>query len=173
MVLRALVCALALFAFPQGAPPRPAAGLDPKQLAGTYYEIARIPNGFERQCVGKVTTTYDVRPDGRMDVFNECLKENGTGTRVHGIGRPAGDGTRMAVRFPAPWLSVGRRPWPDYEILGAGPEYSYVVAGDASRNHLWILSRLPRMPQLAYAQAIEIANGKGYDVVRLVRTPDE
>ena len=172
MVLRALVCALALFAFPQGAPPRPAAGLDPKQLAGTYYEIARIPNGFERQCVGKVTTTYDVRPDGRMDVFNECLKENGTGTRVHGIGRPAGDGTRMAVRFPAPWLSVGRRPWPDYEILGAGPEYSYVVAGDASRNHLWILSRLPRMPQLAYAQAIEIANGKGYDVVRLVRTPE-
>ena len=173
MVSRALVCALALFAFPQGPPPRRAGGLDPKQLAGTYYEVARIPNGFERQCVGKVTTTYDVRPDGRMDVFNECLKENGTGTRVHGIGRLAADGTNIEVRFPAPWLSGGRRPWPDYEILGTGPEYSYVVAGDASRNHLWILSRLPRMPQLAYAQAIEIANGKGYDVVRLVRTPDE
>ncbi len=173
MVSRALVCALALFAVPQGPPPRRAGGLDPKQLAGTYYEVARIPNAFERQCVGRVTTTFDVRPDGRMDVFNECRKENGTETRVQGIGRLAADGTTIDVRFPAPWLSGGRRPWPDYEILGTGPEYGYVVAGDAGRNHLWILSRLPRMPQLAYMQAIEIAKGQGHDVARLVRTPEE
>jgi|SoiMethySBSTD1v2_1073268.scaffolds.fasta_scaffold291262_3 apolipoprotein D and lipocalin family protein len=173
MVSRAIVCGLALFAFPQGAPPREAAGLDPKLLAGTYYEIARIPNSFERQCVGEVTTTYDVRPDGRLDVFNECRNENGTETRAHGIGRPAADGATIEVRFPAPWLSGGRRPWPDYAILGAGPEYSYVVAGDAGRHHLWILSRLPRMSQLAYAQAIEIAKGRGHDVARLVRTPEE
>ena len=171
MVSRALVCALALFAFPQGAPPRRAGGLDPKQLAGTYYEVARTPNAFERQCIGRVTTTYDVRPDGRMDVFNECRKESGTETRVHGIGRPATNGATIEVRFPTPWLS--RRPWPDYEILAAGPEYSYVVAGDPGRNHLWILSRLPRMPQLAYTQAIEIAKGQGHDVARLVRTLEE
>ena len=108
-----------------------------------------------------------------MDVFNECRKESGTEIRVQGIGRPSADGANIEVRFPAPWLSGGRRPWPDYEILGTGPEYSYVVAGDAGRNHLWILSRLPRMPQLAYRQAIEIAKGQGHDVARLVRTPEE
>jgi apolipoprotein D and lipocalin family protein len=81
-----------------------------------------------------------------------------------------GDG-RVQARFTVPWRPFARRAWEDYWILAAGPEYGYLVIGNESRTCLWILSRLPRMPQLAFRHAREIAEAKGYDVDELVETP--
>ena len=53
----------------------------------------------------------------------------------------------------------------------SGPRHSYAVVGDPSRTYLWILSRTPVMPELAYRQAVEIAASNGYDISRLVKTP--
>jgi apolipoprotein D and lipocalin family protein len=35
------------------------------RYAGTWYEIARLPNWFQRQCAGDVTATYTLLEDGR------------------------------------------------------------------------------------------------------------
>jgi apolipoprotein D and lipocalin family protein len=174
VISRALVAALVLYALQQGAsaPLRTGASVDLQQFAGTYYEIARSPNHFQSECVGDVTVNYTVTTDGRLEVLNRCRRENGTIAQVRGVGRPGADDGRIEVRFGAPWLSLGRRRWGNYEILAAGPDYSYAVIGGPRRDYLWILSRLPRMPQLAYKQALEIAKAHGYDVERLIQNPE-
>jgi apolipoprotein D and lipocalin family protein len=179
MDARSLLCWVALAAvLPQGTasvpPPRTAPSLDPRLYAGTYYEIARFPNPFQKQCAGDVTATYAVRGDGRLDVVNRCRKEDGTVTEARGVARrAAGDATnaKLEVRFAPAWLSLITRVWGSYWVLAVGPQYSYAVVGDPQRNYLWILSRLRQMPPLAYQQALEIARSNGYDVSRLVRTP--
>jgi apolipoprotein D and lipocalin family protein len=180
VIPRAFVAALVLYALQQGAyalqqgasaPPRTDTSVDLQQFGGTYYEIARSPNHFQTQCVGDVTVNYTVRTDGRLEVLNRCRRENGTIAQVRGVGRPGADG-RIEVQFAAPWLSLGRRRWGNYVILAAGPDYSYAVIGWPRRDYLWILSRLPRMPQLAYKQALEIAKAYGYDVDRLIQNPE-
>ncbi len=156
--------------------PRTVESVDLQRYVGTYYEIARFPNRFQKQCVGEVTATYVVRTDGRIDVINRCRTGDGTITEARGIAKRAGkdpSNAKLKVRFAPAILSFIPKVWGDYWILGVGPDYSYAVIGDPSRSYLWILSRTPVMPDLSYRQALEIANSNGYDTGRLVKTPQE
>jgi apolipoprotein D and lipocalin family protein len=54
-------------------PLRTVASVDLQRYLGTWYEIATIPASFQKNCVG-VTTTYTLRPDGKLGVLNRCRK---------------------------------------------------------------------------------------------------
>jgi apolipoprotein D and lipocalin family protein len=94
-------------------------------------------------------------------------------SQVRGVGRRAGDGSQLQVRFGAPWRSIRRRGWEEYWVLTVGPGYSYAVIGNPARTCLWILSRVPRMSPLAYRQALQIAEANHFDVAKLVPSPQE
>ncbi|MCK7518516.1 MAG: lipocalin family protein [Ignavibacteriales bacterium] len=49
------------------------ARVDVPRYLGTWYEIATIPQRFQRGCVG-VTAHYSLRDDGAIDVVNVCRK---------------------------------------------------------------------------------------------------
>lgn len=71
------------------------------RYAGRWYEIAQLPNWFERKCTGDVTATYTLRADGRIDVLNECEAAGGR-KPVRGVARPAGErgpNTKLKVFF--------------------------------------------------------------------------
>ena len=51
--------------------------VDLARYAGQWYEIARLPNRFEKNCVSSVTATYTLRDDGKIDVVNRCKKASG------------------------------------------------------------------------------------------------
>ena len=160
---------------PGGAPaPRTVESVDLRAYAGTYFEIARYPNRFQNKCVGDVTATYELRENGRVAVINRCRTGDGTLTEARGIVKRAGkdpSNAKLKVRFAPAILSFIPKVWGDYWILGIGPDYSYAVIGDPSRTYLWILSRTPLMSDLAWRQALEIAAANGYNVERLVKTP--
>jgi apolipoprotein D and lipocalin family protein len=143
------------------------------EYAGRWYEVARLPNKFQRHCSGDVVAHYSLRGDGRIDVVNRCRKSDGAVDEARGIVRKAGDGksnARLQVRFAPPILSFLPTAWGDYWIVGLGPEYTWAVVGVPSREHLWILSRAPQMSESSYEQALAIAKGKGFDVTRLIKT---
>ena len=154
-------------------PPRTVEAVDLARYAGTYYEIARFPNRFQKQCAGDVTATYTIQPDGRISVINRCRREDGSIDEARGVVRQAGNDTsnaKLEVRLAPAWLSFLPQVWGDYWILTVGPDYSYALVGSPSRDYLWILSRVPQMPDLAYRQAVEVAKANGYDISRLVKT---
>jgi apolipoprotein D and lipocalin family protein len=158
------------------APLRVAESVDLNRYAGTWFEIARLPNTSQSRCATDVHASYRLRPDGRLDVVNQCRNEEGEIEQVRGLARKAGKSGNNAVlevRFRPAILSFLPGVWNDYWILGLGPDYTWAVIGTPSREFLWILSRTPRMSASSYEQAIEIARAGGFDTARLVRTPQK
>ena len=146
--------------------------VDLDRYAGDWFEIARFPNRFQRQCVGDVRATYSRRPDGRLDVVNRCRTAEGE-TEARGVARIVDDRTfaKLKVRFAPAWLSWLPMVWGDYWIIGLAPDYSWAVVGDPDRNYLWILARTPNLNDASVAAARAAAGDNGFDIGRLVPTP--
>ena len=53
------------------------ASVDLNRYAGKWYEIARLPNRFQRDCASNTMATYTLRPDGKITVLNESAKPMG------------------------------------------------------------------------------------------------
>jgi apolipoprotein D and lipocalin family protein len=154
------------------APVRTVASVDLDRYAGDWFEIARFPNRFQRQCAGDVRASYARRPDGRLDVVNRCRTADGE-TEARGVARIVDVQTfaKLKVRFAPTWLSWLPVVWGDYWIIGLAPDYSWAVVGDPGRDYLWILARAPHLDDESVAAARAAARDNGFDVERLVPTP--
>lgn len=145
--------------------------VDVDRYVGTWFEIARFPNGFQDECIGGVTATYALRSDGRLDVINRCQTSNGP-TEARGIARIVDTETRarLQVRFAPAVLSFLPFVWGDYWILGLAHDYSWAVVGSPDREYLWILARTSALDWERYTLALAIATGNGFAVDRLIQT---
>ena len=154
------------------APVRTVPVVDLNRYAGNWFEIARFPNRFQRQCAGDVRASYVRRPDGRVDVVNRCRTAGGE-TEARGIARIVDEQTfaKLKVRFAPAWLSWLSAVWGDYWIIGLATDYSWAVVGDPGRDYLWILGRAPELDEGSITAARAAARDNGFDVERLVPTP--
>ena len=142
------------------------------RYAGDWFEIARLPNRFQRECVGDVRATYVRRSDGLLDVVNRCRTAEGE-TEARGVARIVDERNfaKLKVRFAPAWLSWLPMVWGDYWIIALGSDYSWAVVGEPSRKYLWILARTPRLDDETIAAARALARASGYDIKRLEWTP--
>lgn len=140
--------------------------VDLTRYAGKWYEIARLPNRFQRDCASDTSATYTLRPDGKITVLNQCRQSDGRLKSAKGTARvadPKGPSTKLKVTFFWPFSG-------NYWIIDLDPEYRWAVVGEPGRDYLWILSREPRLDEAQYQQIIERAKQQGYEVGRLMRT---
>jgi apolipoprotein D and lipocalin family protein len=155
------------------APLQVVASVDIARYAGRWYEIARLPNRFQEQCVADVTATYRLRDDGRLDVVNECRLAGGDLERAAGVARRAAAGgpdAKLEVRFAPAWLGWLPFVWGDYWIVDLAGDYGYALVGTPDRKYLWILARRPQLDDATYARIVQLAAAQGFDVARLQRT---
>jgi apolipoprotein D and lipocalin family protein len=148
------------------------ASVDLDRYAGDWYEIARFPNRFQRQCAGDVRASYARRDDGRIDVVNRCRREDGRTTDTRGVVRVEDTRTnaKLKVRFAPAVLSFLPMVWGDYWIIGLDDEYRWAVVGSPDRDYLWILARTVPLDAASYEAALDAARRNGFDVARLVPT---
>ncbi len=161
----------AIAATAQERPLRVVATVDYEKFSGTWYEIARLPNRFEKKCVGDITATYTVRTDGRLDVKNRCRVKDGTFVEAMGIARRV-EGqppSVLKVRFAPAFLSWLPMVWGDYQIIELAQDYSHVIVGSPNREYLWILSRRPRMDDALYRSLVKAAASQGFETTGMVR----
>ena len=59
----------------------------------------------------------------------------------------------------------------DYWVLRIDPEYKVALVGGPSNKYLWILSKTPNLDQATYQSYLETARQYGYDISKVVRTP--
>jgi apolipoprotein D and lipocalin family protein len=118
---------------------------DPTQYVGTWYEIARLDNRFEKG-LEQVTANYSIEPDGTLKVVNRGFStEKNDWSEAIGKAKfvdPANaDGSRtgrLKVSFFGPFYG-------DYNILEVDqPYYNYALVS-SGRDYLWILSRTPQL----------------------------
>jgi apolipoprotein D and lipocalin family protein len=172
LVIFAAACARA-GAKEKTPPPEVVPEVDLDKYAGRWYEVARFPNRFQKDCTGDVTATYTLREDGEIDVLNQCREKGGQFKKAEGRARRAskdGPNTKLEVRFAPAFLRFLPFVWGDYWIIDLAPDYSHAVVGDPSRKYLWVLARAPQMGEEAYRAAVSRAEAQGFDVSRLSKT---
>jgi len=172
----AATCALVLPMFSQSkenAPLEVVPSIDLAKYAGTWYEIARLPNGFQKKCTGNVIATYVLQEDGTIKVTNRCSTQDGTVAEAEGkakIAEEDGPNTKLKVKFAPAVLSFLPFVWGDYWIIELGARYEYAVVGEPQRKYLWILSRTPTMDEQLIREILDRTGAKGFDVGKVVRT---
>jgi len=147
--------------------------VDLDRYAGEWHEIARLPNRFQKDCIGDVTANYSLRKDGKIDVINRCRVKDGKTIEAKGLARTVGNGqpnSVLKVRFAPAFLSFLPQVWGDYQILALAPDYSYAAVGSPDLKYLWILSRKPEMPEGTYRKVVEEMRGQGFKVGELELT---
>jgi apolipoprotein D and lipocalin family protein len=147
--------------------------VDLDRYAGRWYEIARIPNRFQKKCAGEVIAKYTRNSDGNITVLNSCRVEDGSQIQAEGVARLAGNGqpnSVLKVRFAPAFLSFLPQVWGDYQIISLSPEYTHALVGDPGREYLWILSRSPRLDSATYDGLVAEASAQGFDTQMLQKT---
>jgi apolipoprotein D and lipocalin family protein len=147
--------------------------VDLERYAGRWFEIARLPNDFQQDCVRDVTAHYAPLPDGRVRVTNQCVLEDGTLKRADAVARLAtddGSNAKLKVRFAPAVAAFLPFVWGDYWVLDLSADYAWAVVGGPDRRFLWILSRTPDLPSPLYHELLRRAAVKGYDTARVVKT---
>lgn len=142
-----------------------ASPIDLNRYTGRWYEIARYPNPFERDCV-QATADY-IREGQELIVVNTCYREDGRWRQSIGRAVPAQNDLRVSFNYELS-PTEGRRTvgfpgqyrvlWTDYEnfsFVGGGPFY-------------WILSRRPNIDRETRKNLIRKTVELGYDPRRLI-----
>jgi apolipoprotein D and lipocalin family protein len=144
--------------------------VDLERYAGDWFEVARYPNRFQRECAGDVRASYTRRADGHIDVVNRCARADGSIIEARGLARVADaeTGAKLKVRFAPAVLSFLPFVWGDYWIIGLSDDYTWAVVGSPDRQYLWILARSSRLDAAAFERAVAAARSNGFDTSRLV-----
>lgn len=154
------------------APVRPIASLDVPRYMGNWYEIAKYPNRFQKQCAGFTVANYSVQPDRSVKVVNRCRTASGATEEAVGTAKQQGGpgSPILKVRFAPAWLSWLPFVWGDYWVIDLDDRYQLAAVSDRKREYLWILSRTPTVERKAYADLLVRLGAQGFDVNKLVPT---
>ena len=148
------------------------ASVDVKRYMGTWYEIARYPNSFQKKCVSDTRADYSINPDGTVKVVNQCRLASKEISVATGLARQVGaaNSPKLKVRFAPAWLSFIPLVWGDYWIVDLDTAYQLVAVSEPTREYLWVLSRTPKVEPAAYEALLGRLREKGFDVQKLVIT---
>ncbi len=157
----------------QPAPLQTVPALDVPRYMGTWHEIAKYPNGFQKKCASSTQATYSLQADGQVQVLNRCKTTQGEWVEALGAARQIGSPTsaQLKVRFAPAWLSFIPMVWGDYWIIDLDPDYQWVVVSEPQREYLWILSRAPQLPPATYQQLLSQLAAQGFDLKRIAISP--
>ncbi|NQT25000.1 lipocalin family protein [candidate division KSB1 bacterium] len=143
--------------------PQVVESVDLDRYTGLWFEIARIPNRFQKQCTAGTTARYTLMEDGPIRVVNSCYKEDGSKDRVTGLAKVVDveSNAKLQVSFlrflGKQWF------WGDYWIIGLDEEYKWAVIGHPERKYGWILSRTPEISDSLRQNINGLLNQQGYN----------
>jgi apolipoprotein D and lipocalin family protein len=150
--------------------------VDLQKYSGVWYEIARLPNKFQKECAGDVSAEYTLRENEKIKVVNRCREADKPKPKVaEGVARVAaednGSNSILEVRFAPAILSFLDSVWGDYRIIALDEDYRYALVGSSDRKYLWILSRTKTLDDDVYKRLLATAVEQGFNVNQIIRTP--
>ena len=155
-----LFSALFLSGCSSGEIPEPVRCLDLERYCGKWYEVARLPNWFEAGMTN-VSAEYRLAGAGKIKVVNRGWKD-GKLEEVTGWARRMDDDNTGALE-----VSFFRPFYSPYIVIKIAPDYSYSVVSGSGMDFLWILSRMPELPENVLAEILLFLRQRGYDTERL------
>jgi apolipoprotein D and lipocalin family protein len=141
--------------------------VDLSRYLGKWYEIARLPNSFQKDCYCS-TAEYSLIDEETIRVINRCFKDSINGEPDEAKGKayvvPNSNNAKLRVQFFWPFKG-------DYWIIDLDEKnYTYAVVGHPNRKYLWILSREQKMNDTLYVQLLEKAKTNGFDITQIIKS---
>ncbi|NVJ68361.1 MAG: lipocalin family protein [Gammaproteobacteria bacterium] len=130
---------------------------------GTWYEIARLPNRFEKDLI-KVSANYSLKDDGGVAVLNRGYNakteewEEAQGKAYFTMSPDVG---ALKVSFFGPFYG-------GYNVIELDHDsYQYAMVAGPKRDYLWILSRTKQLDDTVTKRLVNKAQKYGFDVSKL------
>src|SRR4029078_9254224 len=139
--------------------------VDLTRYVGRWYELARLPNAFQKKCADTVTAAYTMGANGKIEVINRCRKASGEYATHQGKAKIVDKKTNAKLKVTFFWPFYG-----DYWILDLGPNYEYAVVGAPNRDYLWGLSRTPQLDEQLFQRLLREMATRGFATDRMIRT---
>lgn len=147
--------------------------VDLKRYTGKWYEIARYPSKFQKNCVGNTTATYTTKVDGSFAVINQCVLKDGKVGRADGEAKivDTASNAKFEMNFPSKFKSFLSADWDNYWVVDLDENYQYAAVADPKRENLWILNRTPEMKDAVYQNILRRVEKSGFNPGKLAKTP--
>jgi apolipoprotein D and lipocalin family protein len=143
--------------------------VDLNKYKGKWYEIARLPNSFERKL--KCTSAeYTLRDDGKITVVNagNYIAKPNKSTTAKGVAWIPDKNSPAKLKVQFFWPFSG-----DYWIMYLDNDYRYVLVGEPALKYLWILAREKTMDNATYNMLLQKATDNGYDIKTIIRVEQD
>lgn len=139
--------------------------IDINKYSGKWYEIARLPNFFEKdlECV---SAEYTLLKDGKIKVLNKGRKENNINkiSKAEGVAWIPNKENSGKLKVQFFWPFAG-----DYYIIVLDSNYQYALVGDPYRKLLWILNRTTTIDSSTYNHLLKIASHNNFDTSKIIK----
>jgi apolipoprotein D and lipocalin family protein len=135
---------------------------------GTWYEIARLDQSFERG-LEKITANYSLKDDGGIKVLNRGYnvkdkKWQEAEGKAYFVDAPNADKTntgKLKVSFFGPFYGA-------YNIIELEANYQHVMVCGPDKSYLWILSRTPQLAEPIKQELVAKAKALGFETDKLI-----
>ncbi len=151
-------------------PPKTVEHVDLERYTGTWYEIAKLPNRFQKKCAFGTTANYTLMDNGSIRVINRCYKENGQEIDAKGQARIVDSQSNAKLQVSFVRFFWRNWFWGDYWIIGLDDNYQWAIVGHPEREYGWILARTPQINDEIRQQIDAILTDQGYNPDDFVNT---
>lgn len=151
----------------------PLAEFDANRYQGRWYEIAATPGAFRNQCQRDVQIEYATEDGGALVLRNTCRRSDGDVMQNEGRARaldpdvPAVLKVTFVHALGIWWYPFGR----NQTVIAAGPDYRWLVIGDASLRYGRVLAREPILDEKTLRAVDALLAAEGYDRCAFVLKP--
>jgi apolipoprotein D and lipocalin family protein len=173
-VIAFVLCVSAILGnFAHASEVKAVAAVDLDRYQGKWFELAAIPQFFQRKCVRDTFAEYTKLDSGEIRVDNNCVREDAGRERAEGRARlyDSSETSKLTVTFLK--LFGEFRYWAggDYWVIALDPSYQWAVVGHPTRKYGWVLSRTPTQPVAVLAEIVGRIKAQGYDACEFIVTP--
>ena len=138
--------------------------IDPQRYIGRWYEVARVPNSFQKNCEA-ATSDWTKKPDGQYDVVQTCHtgSPGGPAKIWRGAGRVLDPvAARIRIGFFGGFIKQ------DYVVVDRGDDYSWCILATTTPKFVWIMSRRPVLNGAQKTSLVDRARQLGLNLSNLV-----
>lgn len=148
--------------------PPPVPHVDIKKFSGLWYEVARTYNDYEKDCVA-ATVEYDLQKNNTYKIFNRCFRHiiGGDLIKYSGTAKPTNGNSMSKIDMTYYYFFTS-----EYRVIHLEDDYSAAVVADKEMEQVWIMSRVPQMPEQKLKNILGKLD-KSMDLKRLIYTPQD
>lgn len=150
--------------------PKTVSKVDLNRYMGKWYEVAKIPNTFQKSCVQDITASYSLLANNQVKGINSCRKANGQIFQM-GIQGKVKDNSnaKLGFKITSSWLRFIPMLETDYWIVDLAEDYSHATVSTSDGKYLWILARQPQLAEPVYQQILQRVAKLGFATDKVVK----